>query len=74
MAGRRRGKTRREFLRDSARLGATAWASAGIAFRPAAAQVEMSRIFRVDGCPTHDGAPRHVGVDTLLGLLAGHGL
>lgn len=73
MAGKRTGKTRREFLRDSARLGAAAWAACGIASRPAAA-AETSQVFRVDGCPTHDGAMRHVGVDTLLGLLASHGL
>ena len=74
MAGRRRGKSRREFLRDSARLGAAAWASGGIAFRPAAAEAETSRVFRVDGCPPHDGAMRHVGVDALLGLLAENGV
>jgi uncharacterized protein (DUF362 family) len=74
MASRHRGKTRREFLRDSARLSAAAWAAGGIAFRRTAAETETSRVFRVDGCPTHDGATRHVGVDTLLGLLAGHGL
>lgn len=74
MAGRRKGRTRREFLRDSARLGAAAWAAGGVAFRAAAAETETSRVFRVDGCPTHDGATGHVGVDTLLGLLAGHGV
>ncbi len=74
MADKCRRKTRREFLRDSARLGAAAWAAGGIASRPAVAATETSRVFRVDGCPTHDGAMRHVGVDTLLGLLAGHGL
>ena len=74
MAGRRTGKTRREFLRDSARLGAAAWAAGAVASRPAAAATETSRVFRVDGCPVHDGAMRHVGVDTLLGLLAGYGV
>ena len=74
MTDRRRGKTRRDFIRDSARLGAGAWAAGRIASLTAVAGTETSRVFRVDGCPIHDGATRHVGVDTLLGLLAGHGL
>jgi uncharacterized protein (DUF362 family) len=74
MAARRRGRTRRDFIRDTARVGAAAWAAGGVAFRAAAAETDRSRVFRVDGCPAHDGALRHVGMDTLLGLLAGYGL
>jgi uncharacterized protein (DUF362 family) len=74
MAGRRGGRTRREFIGESARVGAAAWAAGGISFRSALAEADASRVFRVDGCPTHDGAMRHVGVDTLLGLLAGYGV
>jgi len=74
MTDKLREKTRREFLRDSGRLGAAAWAAGGIASRPAAATTETSRVFRVDGCPAHDGAIRHVGVDALLTLLAANGL
>jgi hypothetical protein len=32
-----------------------------------------SPVFRVDGCPVHDGQLRHVGVDAMLYLLAEHG-
>ena len=32
-----------------------------------------SLVFRVDGCPVHDGQLRHVGVDAMLHLLAEHG-
>jgi uncharacterized protein (DUF362 family) len=73
MAGKRLRRTRREFIRDTARGGAAAWAAGGAALR-ATAQTDRSLVFRVDGCPIHDGAMRHVGVDTLLGLLAGYGL
>jgi len=74
MTDKRSERTRREFLRDSARLGAAAWAAGGIASRPAAAATETSRVFRVDGCPVHDGRLRHVGLDTLLDLLADNGV
>jgi hypothetical protein len=73
MAGKWLRRTRREFIRDTARGGAAAWAAGGAALR-ATAQTDRSLVFRVDGCPIHDGAMRHVGVDTLLGLLAGYGL
>jgi len=32
-----------------------------------------SDVFRVNGCPIHDGQLRHVGVDALLQLLSAHG-
>jgi len=32
-----------------------------------------SPIFRIDGCPIHDGQLRHAGLDAMLHLLAGHG-
>ena len=74
MADCPRRRTRRDFIRNSAQVGAAAWVAGGIAFPPAALPTERSQVFRVDDCPTHDGAMRHVGVDTLLGLLAGYGV
>jgi hypothetical protein len=74
MVGRRRGRTRRDFIRDTAQFGAAAWAAGGIGFRSDAAEDERSRVFRVDGCPAHDAAMRHVGVGALLALLAANGL
>jgi hypothetical protein len=34
---------------------------------------EKSQVFRVNGCPVHDGQLRHVGVDTMLHLLSTNG-
>jgi hypothetical protein len=34
---------------------------------------EQSQVFRVDGCPVHDGQLRHLGLDSLLHLLSVNG-
>ena len=73
MAGRSHRRTRREFIRQTAQLSAAALAVGGAALR-AAAETDRSRVFHIDGCPAHDGAMRHVGVDALLGLLAENGV
>jgi len=65
--------TRRGFLKAAAAsAGALLGPGPGL-FSGRAAQ-ERARIFRVDGCPVHDGARRHRGVDALLALMARSGL
>ncbi len=66
--------TRRQFIRGIAATGA--FLSVARVFGPGRAfpNGEKSQIFRVDGCPPHDGQPRHLGLDTLLDLLANNGI
>lgn len=63
--------SRRSFLRTAAGLpllGGVEWSEA---LRADAG--ERSRVYRVDRCPVHDGQLRHVGVDSLLRLMASNG-
>ena len=65
------GISRRSFLRTAAGLpllGGVEWSEA---LRADAG--ERSRVYRVDRCPVHDGQLRHVGVDSLLRLMASNG-
>ena len=41
---------------------------------PGAQAGGKASVFRVDGCPVHDGQLRHIGVDTMLYLLSMNGL
>jgi hypothetical protein len=73
--GSDRGRlTRREFIRGLAGAGLGFYVGGGGAFRAAFAEETRSQVFRVDQCPVHDGGLRHIGVDTLLNLLADSGL
>jgi hypothetical protein len=74
MNGKRSGRTRRQFCVDTTRAGIAASLATGLLARRAAGDGTQSVVFRVDACPTHDGALRHVGVDALFGLLAEHGV
>jgi hypothetical protein len=71
---RRKGFTRREFIKGVTTAGVLASLSGAIGPRSAFSQGGKSRIFRVDQCPVHDGQLRHVGLDTLLDLLAENGV
>jgi hypothetical protein len=74
MSGKRSGRTRRQFVADTTRAGIAASLATSLLARRAAADAAQSTVFRVDRCPTHDGALRHVGVDALLSLLAQNGV
>ena len=74
MGAKRSGRTRRQFCVDTTRAGIAASLAGGLLTRRASADTGQSTVFRVDGCPAHDGGLRHVGVDALLGLLAERGI
>jgi uncharacterized protein (DUF362 family) len=74
MNGKPAGRTRREFFADTTRAGIAASLATGLLARRAAGDAAQSVVFRVDACPTHDGALRHVGVDALFDLLAENGV
>jgi hypothetical protein len=71
---RRKGVTRREFIKGVTATGVLASLSGAIGPRHALSQGGKSRIFRIDQCPVHDGQLRHVGLDTLLDLFAENGV
>ena len=66
--------TRRDFVKGVAAAGAFVYAGGFLSARQFFSQTDKSRVFRVDQCPVHDGALRHEGLDTLLDLLAQHGI
>lgn len=67
------GMTRRDFAKGLVRSGIGACVLGKLA--PLRGENQSpSRIYRVDQCPLHDNQLRHVGVDTLLDLLADDGL
>lgn len=61
------GVSRRTFLRTTATLPLLS--ALHLDARPEP-NGERSQVFRVDGCPVHDGQLRHVGVDALLHQLS----
>jgi len=67
--------SRRQFLRTTL-AGSVALPLADALDMVGAAAAEptaKSKVFRIDGCPIHDGQRRHIGVDALLHLLSIHG-
>lgn len=66
--------TRREFLKGLASTAAVAYIGGAGGITQVLGKNGKSRIFQVDQCPIHDGELRHVGVDTLLDLMADNGL
>jgi hypothetical protein len=66
--------TRREFIHGFAATGALVSFSGLAGTKRSAAQGNKSHLFLVKGCPRHDGDLRHVGLDTLLDLLAENGI
>jgi uncharacterized protein (DUF362 family) len=71
---RRKGVTRREFIKGVTATGLLASLSGAIGPRTAFSQGDKSQIFRVYQCPVHDGQLRHVGLDTLLDLFTENGV
>jgi uncharacterized protein (DUF362 family) len=65
--------TRRDFIKGAAAAGALTCASKLIGVKNVFSNHLKSQIFRVYGCPVHDGQMRHKGLDTLLDLLAENG-
>jgi hypothetical protein len=63
--------SRRNFLRATAALPLLG--VFGAESSSAETPGERSQVFRVNGCPVHDGQLRHVGMDTLLHLLSTNG-
>lgn len=66
--------TRREFLKGIATSAAASYLASTFSIGQGCAGKSMSKIFRVDQCPAHDGELRHAGVDTLMELMSEHGL
>jgi hypothetical protein len=60
--------SRREFLQTTI-TSAAALPLLGALNASAEIPSDRSQVFRVNGCPVHDGQLRHVGVDALLHLL-----
>ena len=66
--------TRREFIKGVAAAGAITCAGKWVGVDDVLSDNHKSQVFRVIGCPLHDGELRHQGLDTLLDLLGQHGL
>jgi hypothetical protein len=66
--------TRREFIKGVAAAGAITCAGKWVGVDNVLSDNHKSRIFHVSACPVHDGQLRHLGLDTLLDLLAQNGL
>jgi uncharacterized protein (DUF362 family) len=62
--------TRRQFIKGVASAGAFVCGARWVGLDHAFCANGKSRIFKVEDCPVHDGEMRHLGLDTLLGLLA----
>ncbi len=71
---RRKGVTRREFIKGVTATGVLASLGGAIGARHGLSQGDKSRVFRVYQCPIHDHQLRHVGLDTLLDLFAENGV
>jgi len=71
---RKKGVTRREFIKGVTATGLLASLSGTINPQHALSQGDKSRIFHVYQCPVHDGQLRHVGLDTLLNLFGENGV
>jgi hypothetical protein len=65
--------TRREFIKGITATGALVSLGGLSIAKLGCAPAGVSRVFRVEDCPEHDGQLRHVGLDSLLGLLAENG-
>jgi hypothetical protein len=63
--------SRRRFIHTTAALPALGLMDSTTAFGQSAPV--RSQVFRVNGCPVHDGQLRHVGMDALLHLLSANG-
>ena len=67
--------SRRDFLKSMMAVGALGYIGGrDHLLRGAFGASNLSRVFRVNACPVHDGQLRHVGVDTLLSLLSDQGI
>ena len=66
---RRRKVSRRDFIKGVALTGAATCVS-GVGTTSHAQVTTKSQVFKVENCPVHDGALRHVGLDCLLNLLS----
>ncbi len=67
--------SRREFLQTTMTGAAALPLLGALSAGDASAEIPggRSQVFRVNGCPVHDGQLRHVGVDALLHLLSTNG-
>jgi uncharacterized protein (DUF362 family) len=66
--------TRREFIRDVTATGAFVLGGGLAGIKKAFSNGNMSRIFQVTDCPVPNGQLRHLGLETLLDLLASNGV
>ena len=69
-----KGVSRREFIKGVAATGAVACMSSIAGAGQVLADNGKSAVFKVDKCPAHDDKLRHIGVNTLLGLLSDNGV
>jgi uncharacterized protein (DUF362 family) len=65
--------TRREFIKGVAAAGAFTCAGKWIGTKNVFSNDLKSQIFRISGCPEHDGHLRHKGLDSLFDLLSENG-
>lgn len=66
--------TRRKFFEQVCKALAATYFGRFIKPSPAFPEDGKSQVFLVEKCPVHDTQRRHVGLDTLLDLLARNGL
>ena len=66
--------TRRQFIKGVASTGVFVCGNSWLVANYAFSSNGKSRIFKVEGCPIHDGELRHQGIDELLDLLAANGV
>jgi len=75
MTGRTGNKlTRREFIAGASAAAAAVCTGGSPRGADTAGSPAKSTIFKVSGCPVHDGELRHIGLDSLLDLMAGNGV
>ena len=66
--------TRRQFIKGFASTGMYVCGSSFFGVKHAFSNNGKSRVFKIEGCPVHDGELRHEGVDGLMDLLAANGI
>ncbi|UCE82014.1 MAG: DUF362 domain-containing protein [Deltaproteobacteria bacterium] len=71
---KRRKLTRRNFIKGILATWTFVCASGLAGLKRIFSNPDKSRLFKVEGCPLHDGQLRHQGLDALLDLLAENGV
>ena len=66
--------TRRQLIKGFVSAGMYVCGSSLFGVKHAFSNNGESRVFKIEGCPVHDGHLRHEGLDGLFDLLAANGI